>query len=208
LGERKCHTFRGPHSTLDNVVSRVQHGIRYALPAGTAVMQALTSGLRARAPLQDWNQTNLHTRVINGVGHTSDREFNRPKRGLLTQNTPDVVVNYDADAPKVPHDGSSSGRPGHAGSPRPAAGPRPKRGTLTRDTPADVVIYDAEASKVPHDGPSQSGRRTSAGELVQGRGREPGLSRSRWQNPGNEKTPLFLMEQRGFSWWLRPASIR
>ena len=76
----------------------------------SAEVQALTSRLRARAPLLDWNQTCLHIRVINGVDHTREHDFSRllqPTRtGHSDARHADAVVNSDAGAPKVPHDGS------------------------------------------------------------------------------------------------------
>ena len=44
--------------------------------------------------------------LITPLTTTSADYFSQPKRGTLTPDTPDAVVNSDAGAPKVPHDGS------------------------------------------------------------------------------------------------------
>ena len=80
-GRSKCHTFRGPHSTLDNVVSRVQHGFWSSSSARPPEMQALTFRLRARAALQCRNQMCVHNCVINGFAHTRQQGSGIPKTG-------------------------------------------------------------------------------------------------------------------------------
>ena len=69
--------------------------------------------------------------------------------------------------------------------------PGPIRGTVTRKTPDAAGIYDADIPKAPYDG-SPGGREVGTGA----------------EAAGYEKTPLFQSGTAGFSWWLRPASIR
>ena len=126
-------------------------------------MQALTSRLRARAPLLDWNQTCLHIRVINGVDHMRDHHFSRllqlTKTGHFDAGHAGRRREFRRRCPQsAPRRLTRRpGRPGCVGARRPqgddlrvvVSGRRPKRGTLTRDTPCAAVNSDDDAPKVP-----------------------------------------------------------
>jgi hypothetical protein len=108
-GDWKCHTFRGPDSTVDNVVSRVQHGFPSSLSAGPPDVQALTSRF-ARACPTSGRESNVSSYLRHQWRWSQPSAgMGRPKRGISTRNAPAAVVIYDAGASKVPHNGSLTG---------------------------------------------------------------------------------------------------
>ena len=68
---RRCTTFPGSHSTLDNDVSRVQAGFSATASLSAQRVQALTSGLRARGTARKIDQRRRNNDVTSAFASGS-----------------------------------------------------------------------------------------------------------------------------------------
>lgn len=127
----------------------------------------------------------LHQRVINGLGHTLPAALSPAKTGHYDTEHASRRRNFRRAAPEG-HDGPPpAARVQQTGAARPT-----KTGHADTNMPAAVGIYDGAAPKVRQDG--------SSGAEKGGTGKKRRI----------RKNPAVPSGTAGFSWWLRPASIR